>query len=120
MEEVADAGSDLARDNNPHGVSLLLADESQGDGGVAAAGFHDGAAGTEVAFGFGVLDHGEGDAVLDATAGILSLQLGEDANAGFGGQVRELDQRGVSDESEDGGSGHGHQFLSEHRVAETG
>jgi hypothetical protein len=35
-----------------------------------------------------VLDHGEGDAVLDRAAGILTLQLDQDADVGIGAQLR--------------------------------
>ena len=49
--------------------------------GVAAGGLDDGGTGNKDALFLGIFDHGQGDAVLDAAAGIEILHLGQDTGA---------------------------------------
>ena len=46
---------------------------------------------------FSRLDHVVGDAILEAAAGVLSLQLGEDAHAWIGAGASQLYQRCIAD-----------------------
>src|SRR5262249_1561208 len=54
----------------------------------------------ERAVALGELDHLQGDAVLRRPAGILTLELGPDANVGVRRQRVHADERRVADESE--------------------
>ena len=51
--------------------------------------------------GFGRIDHGDGDAVLDAATGIEELQLAEDLGTGSLGDAAESDQWSSTDQLSD-------------------
>jgi hypothetical protein len=68
----------------------------QTDAGVAGCSFDNGAAGSQQAYLFSILDDVEGCAVLDATAGILEFGFSQDIAAGFPGEVVETDEGRVS------------------------
>ncbi len=97
-------------------VALLLADQGQGQAGVARRGLNDGAARFQPARLLSRLDHRQGDAVLDGAAGVLALQLQEQA-AGAGVDPRHLDHRRLADQvqqtlgrtAENRGVGHRHE-----------
>src|SRR5207244_12481683 len=59
----------LFRSRGHHGETMA---------GVARGRLDDRAAGLELAGPFGLLDHGQPDAVLDAAAGVQLLELGQD------------------------------------------
>ena len=65
-----------------------------------------GVPGVEEALLLGPFDHRQGDAVLDAAAGILSFQLGEDADAGLGGHAAQLNQGRVPNQAQERGVRH--------------
>jgi hypothetical protein len=60
-----------------------------------------GAAGSEAAVAFGGLDHRQADAVLDRAAGVLRFEL-QEQRARPGVEARDLDQRRVADQFQDG------------------
>ena len=67
-------------------VALDGADERKADAGVPGRRLDDGGARLEAAVALGVLDHREGDAVLDAAARVQALELAEHGGAAFGGR----------------------------------
>ena len=81
-------------------VALEAADHRQRDAGVARGRLQDGAAGADFAVGFGALNHFEGNAVLDAAGGVLSLQLGVDPHLGVGADIAQFHQRRAADGSQ--------------------
>jgi hypothetical protein len=84
-------------------VPLLRGCDGEADAGVAGRGLDDRAAGLQLAFPFGLLDHREADPVLDRAAGIDVLQLGEESRLDACADRVETDDRRVADELEDGG-----------------
>ena len=95
----------LVRHHQQHVVALLRGHQGQAQAGVAGGGFDDGAAGLQLAAGFGGLDHGQGDAVLDRAAGVLVFQLDEQlARASV--EVGQRQDRRVADHVEQGIGGH--------------
>ena len=62
-------------------VALDRADQREADAGVARGRLDDDRAGPEDAARLGVLDHRQGDAVLDAAARVLALELDPDLDA---------------------------------------
>ena len=78
-------------------VALGTGNPGESDAGVAAGGLDDGGAGLEVAGALGVLDHGEGDAVLDAAAGVEQFEFEGDARL-LAFQAGDLQERCVPDE----------------------
>ncbi|MNE18208.1 hypothetical protein D3C80_1112300 [compost metagenome] len=114
----------LVGDDQQDVIALLLADQGQGQTGVARRRLDDGAARLQPARVFSRLDHRQGDAVLDRAAGVLALQLQEQA-AGAGVDPRHLDHRRLADQvqqrahgaGQDGGVGHRHaKRLRKRRV----
>jgi hypothetical protein len=67
------------------------------DARVAGSAFHDGAAWLKETAVFGVLDHVEGGAVFDATAGVLEFGFAEDGAFGLRGEGGEADEGSVAD-----------------------
>ncbi len=92
----------LVGNDEDDAITFGRGDERETEAGVAGGGFDDGAAGLEVPVALGRFDHGEGDAVLDRAGRVLVLQLHEEL-AGADIHARDLDQRCVADEREDGG-----------------
>ena len=76
------------------------AEQGQRQPRVAGRGFDDLLAGLEPPFRPGLREHEGDDAVLYRAAGVLTLQLGEDAHAGLGLAVLELDQGSMADKRE--------------------
>ncbi len=68
-------GGHLVRHHQHHPITLGAADQCQAQAGVAGGGFDDGATGSQAAVAFGGVDHGQADAVLDRTAGVLGFEL---------------------------------------------
>ena len=91
-------------------VALDRADHGQADGRVAAAGLQDDLAGRQLAGGLGLLDHPQGDAVLDRPAGIHELELRQELDARDRVHAVDADQRGVADQVQ-----HGIDFARRHR-----
>ena len=60
----------LVRDGENHFVAAHRGDERQSHAGIAGSAFNDGAAGLEQALFFGVVNHGDADAVFHGAAGI--------------------------------------------------
>jgi hypothetical protein len=73
------------------------ADKGQADAGVAAGGLHDQGFRPNLSLPFGRLDHGPGDAVLDASQGIEKLELGQDFGPGADQGVVQAHQGGAAD-----------------------
>jgi hypothetical protein len=80
------------RHDDADAVALEPADQGDADPGVARGRLADGGVGAELAVPFGALDHGQGDAVLDAAAGVEELRLGVDV------LVLQAQQGGIPDE----------------------
>jgi hypothetical protein len=70
-------GRHLVGHHQQHAVAFQPADQREPEAGVAGGGLDDGAARLEPAVGFGRLDHGQTDAVLDRAAGVLRFQFEE-------------------------------------------
>ncbi len=66
-------------------------------------------AGFEDAFFLRLLDHRQCDPVLHRTAGVLPLELDEEADRGIRAQRADIHQRGVADQVQDGAE-RGHQM----------
>ena len=80
----------------------------QADAGVAGGGLEDDGVGRDLAGGFGGVEHGYGDAVLDAVGRVEELQLEGDGGAVGRSQTVKLDERSVADEFGDvAGDAHG-------------
>ena len=101
LQQLYPLDADVFRHHHRYFVPFEPADHGQGDAGVAAGGFQDGAGGAKFAVGFGLLDHLEADTVLNAAGGVLALQLGEDANALLRAHVLQLHNRRVADDGQD-------------------
>ncbi|MNV27723.1 hypothetical protein D3C71_1188810 [compost metagenome] len=113
----------LVRYDQQDVIALLLADQGQGQAGIARGRFDDSAARLQPARLLRRLDHRQGDTVLDGAAGVLALQLQEQtARAGF--DPRHLDHGRLADQvqqrshgtDQDGGVGHRHAEGSEKGV----
>ena len=63
----------------------------------------------------GGVEHRERDAILDRAGRVLRLELREQADAGSGRQVRQLDERRVADRRGDPGAPQGVAELGGHR-----
>ncbi len=79
-------------------IALDGAHHGQTDAGVAAGGFDDGLLRGQLAGGFRGLDHGQGRAVLDGTAGIEIFQLDVDLHLRMGIEAVQTDNGGLPDE----------------------
>src|SRR5690606_26769327 len=77
LEHVALVLTDLVRQYEDAAVPLELGHQGQPDAGVTAGWFDDRAARAQQAGLLGLLHHAQGDAVLDATARVEVLDLGE-------------------------------------------
>jgi len=84
------------------------ADHGQADAGVARGGLDDDGVGADFAGLLGGVEHGHGDAVLDAVARVHEFQLDHHGGRQAGGEVVELDQGGIADQFGDivGDAGH--------------
>jgi hypothetical protein len=67
-------------------------------------------AGSQRAVGFGLVDHGLRDAVLDRPGGILTFEFGEYPHTRVRAERGDIDHRGVADQIEDRVV-NGHGFL---------
>src|SRR5690606_14581796 len=76
-------------------------DHRQCDAGVAAGGFDQAVAGSYLAAFERPEDHGEGGAVLHASARVLALEFGEEAHPSVWRQAAQLHQRRVADQVQD-------------------
>ena len=102
LEQLPPLDGDVLRHDDLQPVTLEPADQREPDPRVARRRLEDRASGREGAVGLGRLDHELGDAVLDRAAGVLSLELDQDADARVGTELADLDQGRVADEVEDG------------------
>ncbi len=93
----------LVRHDEDAAVALLRRRDREADAGVARGRLDDGAAGLELSFGLGLLDHGQTDPVLHRSTGVEVLELGEDLRLGVPPDRVEPDDRRVADEVENGG-----------------
>mmetsp|Transcript_2906 Transcript_2906/g.5364 ORF Transcript_2906/g.5364 Transcript_2906/m.5364 type:complete len:409 (+) Transcript_2906:152-1378(+) len=83
-------------------VSLGGGHHGKADAGVAGGGFHeDGFARGDVTASFGLVDHAEGDAILDRVGRVGGFELGDDFGAAFGGDLGDFDEGGATNEFED-------------------
>ena len=98
LEHVALVLADLVRADEHAAVALALGDDRQPDTGVAGGGLDDRAAGLQLARRLRGLHHAQGDAVLDAAAGVEVLDLGQHRGRDPGGDRPEPHQRGVPDQ----------------------
>ncbi|MCY1545462.1 hypothetical protein D9M68_814060 [compost metagenome] len=96
-------GGHLVRHHQHHPIALGAPHQGQPQASVAGGGLDYGAAGLEPAITLGAVDHGDADAVLDRTAGVLGFELQEQgAEAGI--EAGDPDQRSVADQVEDCGT----------------
>ncbi len=86
-------------------VALELRHERERDARVPARRLEQLAAGLELAGRLGGLDHRLRDAVLDRAGRVLALELRVEPDAVLRRQPRQLDERGVADEVEQGARG---------------
>ncbi len=94
-------GRHLVGHDQHHAVALDARHQRQAQAGIAGGGLDHGAAGLQAAVVLGLLDHGAADAVLDRAAGVLRFQFQKQL-ARTGVHARDLHQRGVADQGEDG------------------
>ena len=86
----------LVGDDQDQAIALLRGDEGEAEARIARGRLHQRAAGLQASIALRRLDHRQRDAVLDRAAGILVLQLQEQA-AGAGIEAGDLDQGRVAD-----------------------
>ena len=98
LEHVALVLPDLVRADEHAAVALALGHDRQPDTGVAGGGLDDRPAGLQLARRLRGLHHAQGDAVLDAAAGVEVLDLGQHRGREPGGDRPEPHQRGVPDQ----------------------
>ena len=79
-------------------IALDGAHHGQTDAGIAAGGFDDGLLRGQLACGLRRLDHGQGRAVLDGTAGIEIFQLDVNLHLRMGIEAVQADNGGLPDE----------------------
>ena len=97
-------------------VALQRGCHSEADAGVAGGGLDDRAAGLELALGFGLLDHGEPDPVLDRAARVQILELCEQPRLHAAADRVQPHDRRVADELEHGGIVPGHRRKLSARI----
>src|SRR5205823_8715980 len=89
-------------------VALEPRDERERDARVAARRLEELGAGLEL----GGLDHRKRDTVLDRAGRILALELRVELDPRLRRKARQLDERGVADQSEEGVSNHRRRSLA--------
>ena len=94
-EEPAPLEAHVVRHREDEPVTLDRRDQREADPRVPAGRLDQRRARLERAAALGVLDHGARDPVLDAPAGVLGLDLGQDRGASGRGDAVQPDQRGV-------------------------
>ena len=87
-------------------VALHGAHHGQADAGVPGGGLDDDRVRLQHPASLGVLDHGQGDAVLDRSTRVATLELDPDLDAGVE-EAMDADVGCVADGVEDGVEGHG-------------
>src|SRR3546814_13372626 len=117
---ISDWSSDVCSSDLHQGeaVALLRGDEGEAETGVAGCRLDQASSGLQPAVMLRRLDHRLADAILDRAAGILALELQEQA-AGTGIQAAYLDPRRVADAVQNivkDGAGRSHQRSEERRV----
>ena len=90
-------------------VALARRRDGEADAGVARGRLDDRPAGLELPLALGLLDHREADPVLDGSAGVQVLELGEDPRVARRREPVEPDDRRAPDELENG------RILPRHR-----
>src|SRR3990172_188756 len=100
-EQLRTLRADAFGDDDLQAIALDTADHGQGDAGVTGAGLEDDAVLREDAGALRLLDHVFGDAVFDAAAGVLALELGVEAHAGLRRHAGHLDDGRVADGFDD-------------------
>ncbi len=103
LEELAALDRHVLGQHDLDRVALDAGDHGHGDAGVARRRLDDRLARRQRAVGLGLLDHAEGDAVLDRARRVLPLHLAEDADVGVGADPAHVDHRRVADHVEHGG-----------------
>jgi hypothetical protein len=81
-------------------VALRRRDQREPDPGVAAGRLHDLHPGAQRTGRLGVLNHRGSDPVLDATAGVRRLQLGDQPGRHVLAEAVQLDEGGTPDQAE--------------------
>ena len=102
FEEAAALDGHVFGHGEDEAIALHRGDHGEPNAGIAGGRLDDGRAGPEGSRALRVLDHGEGDAVLDGAAGIHALELPVDSGGAFGHDAVETDEGRGSDEVEDG------------------
>ena len=83
--------------NDFDGIALDAGDHCQRNAGVSRRRFNDGLAGRKGSVGFGILDHGQSDAVFDRTGRVLTFHLPEDAHIRVRAEHGDVNYRRVAD-----------------------
>ena len=91
----------LVRHDRDDAVALQARGDGQARAGVARRRLDDRAAGLELPVALGGLDERHGDAVLDRSARVERLDLGDDLRGQAGAKARQPDERRVADGVED-------------------
>ena len=97
FEQVAPLDAHRVRHGEDGLVAFGAGHPREADAGVAAGGLDDGGAGAENSALLGIFDHRQGDAVLDASAGVERFNLERDARL-LAFEAADLQQRSVADE----------------------
>ena len=97
-QEVRDAGSHAAGEDDSGSVASLAGDEGQRYGRVTAARLDNGVSGLEKAPGFAFFHQGHRDSVFHAAGGVLALKLCEDTNPRLGREPRQFYKRCASNQ----------------------
>src|SRR4051812_32285288 len=95
----------VLREDARERVTLELGDERERDAGVAGGRLEQLTAGLELARRLRGFDHGQRDAVLDRAGRVLALELRVQPHRRLRRQARQLDERGVAYELEQGARG---------------
>jgi hypothetical protein len=80
-------GALVLRHDQHQPIALHGGDHRQGDAGVAAGGFDQHIAGSNLPARLGVLDHAQRRPILDRTGGVVDLQLAENDVGGIARQA---------------------------------
>ena len=101
-QEALPLDAHVVRHRQDQPVALDRRRHRQADAGVAAGGLDDRRARLQEAASLGVIEHGDGDAVLDAPAGVQRLELCHDDRPVWLGQAVQPNHRRPPDQLEDG------------------
>ncbi len=113
LEQLAPLDRDVLRQHDLDRVALEPGDHRHGDAGVARRRLDDRLARGEGAVGLGLLDHPQGDAVLDRARRVLALHLRRGCARRVGAEHGDVDHRRVADHVE-------HRGVHSHRGGPSG